>query len=63
MIGPDHTAYALGDNVPSRGLGDTIHKGLTKVGITKEKVKRVLGDCNCDKRIEALNKLIPYNER
>lgn len=41
-----------------RGLGDMVAAGLAAVGITKERVSKVLGrPCGCGKRQEALNKL------
>lgn len=40
------------------GLGDMVASGLSAVGITKERVgKLVGGDCGCPKRQEALNAL------
>lgn len=49
----------------SRGLGDTITKGLKAIGITEEratKVAKAFGatGCGCSKRRERLNKLVPY---
>ena len=42
----------------SPGLGDMVAAGLSAVGITKERVSKVLGrPCNCGKRQEALNAL------
>ena len=43
----------------SKGLGDTIEKITEATGI-KAAVKFLAGDdCNCDKRKELLNKLVP----
>jgi hypothetical protein len=41
------------------GLGDMVEKGLSAVGITKERVASVLGvkDCGCRKRREYMNEL------
>lgn len=40
------------------GLGDMLAAGLSAVGITKDRVSRLVGgDCGCAKRQEALNKL------
>lgn len=40
------------------GLGDIVASGLSAVGITKERVSKLLGrDCGCPKRQEALNEL------
>ena len=40
------------------GLGDMVASGLSAVGITKERVSKLVGgDCGCDKRQEALNAL------
>ena len=45
---------------PSEGLGDTLEKVFKATGIDKV-AKAVLGDdCGCNKRKDALNKLIPY---
>lgn len=49
-----HPAYPR----PRKGLGDHVADGLAAVGITKERVSKVLGrDCGCKKRQELLNKL------
>lgn len=40
------------------GLGDMVASGLSAVGITKERVSKLVGgDCGCKKRQEALNAL------
>jgi predicted nucleic acid-binding Zn-ribbon protein len=40
------------------GLGDRVADGLAAVGITKERVSKLIGkDCGCKKRQEALNRL------
>jgi hypothetical protein len=40
------------------GLGDMVAAGLSAVGITKERVSKLVGgDCGCAERQEALNKL------
>lgn len=40
------------------GLGDMMATGLSAVGITKERVSKILGrDCGCPQRQEALNAL------
>lgn len=39
------------------GLGDLIEDALSKVGITKERVQRWLGECRCEERKEKLNYL------
>lgn len=47
-------------NKPSKGLGDTIEKITSTLGI-KAAVEAVFGDlCGCDERKEKLNKLFPY---
>jgi len=38
----------------SRGLGDTVAKALSSVGIKKSK------NCKCTQRQDKLNKLVPY---
>ena len=47
------------DAVPAKtGLGDMVAAGLAAVGITKERVSKVLGTpCNCGARQQALNAL------
>ena len=42
------------DGVSSRGLGDTVAKMLSSVGIKKSK------NCKCSQRQDKLNKLVPY---
>ena len=47
-----------------RGLGDVVAKGLDAVGITKDRVQAVasrvgIGDCGCQKRQDALNRMFP----
>ncbi len=41
------------------GLGDMVSAGLSAIGITPERVSKVLGvkDCGCKKRAEALNRI------
>lgn len=40
------------------GLGDYVAKGLSAIGITKERVSKVLGKpCGCGKRQQKLNEL------
>lgn len=41
-------------NCKSRGLGDTVAKVLSSVGIKKSK------NCKCSQRQDKLNKLVPY---
>ena len=49
-----HPAYPH----PRKGLGDRVADGLAAVGITKERVSKLVGkDCGCAKRQEALNRL------
>lgn len=39
-------------------LGDEVHAALKRVGITPERVSRVLGGmCHCEQRIQMLNSL------
>ncbi len=46
----------------SEGLGDTVAKVLSSVGITKERVSAVVGsDCGCTGRQDALNKIVRYD--
>lgn len=41
-----------------RGLGDIVKDGLSAIGITEERVSKLLGrPCGCGKRREALNRL------
>lgn len=47
----------------SKGLGDTIEKITTKLGIKKvvDKVSTATNtDCGCQKRKDALNRMFPY---
>lgn len=40
------------------GLGDMVKAGLSAIGITEERVSKVIGrPCGCSKRAEALNAL------
>jgi hypothetical protein len=40
------------------GLGDIVSAGLEALGITKERVSRIIGKpCNCQKRQQALNEI------
>ena len=49
----DHPSYPK-----LKGLGDYVAKGLSAVGVTPEKVSKVIGrDCGCNKRKQRLNKL------
>ena len=47
----------------SKGLGDTIEKITTATGI-KQTLEALKGkkDCGCNKRKEALNKILPYGK-
>lgn len=50
----DTFANCQSDSRP--GLGDIVAAGLSAIGITKERVSRVVGgDCGCAQRQEALN--------
>lgn len=41
-----------------RGLGDIVKDGLSAIGITEERVSKLIGrPCGCGKRREALNRL------
>lgn len=45
-------------NTPTPGLGDMVSAGLAAVGITEERVSKLIGrPCGCGKRAEALNRL------
>jgi hypothetical protein len=49
----------------SKGLGDTVEKITTITGIKGivDKVSEATGkDCGCNKRKEALNKMMPYKK-
>lgn len=53
-VDTDHPAYPR----PRPGLGDMVASGLSAVGITKERVSKLVGgDCGCKQRHEALNRL------
>jgi len=50
-------------NRSMQGLGDAIERGLSAIGITKQRVEKVTGkDCGCAKRKKALNDLVPFNQ-
>lgn len=54
VIDETHAAYPRA----RPGLGDMVAAGLSAVGITEERVSRVLGKpCGCKKRTAALNEL------
>lgn len=51
-----------------RGAGDLVERGLSAIGITKERVNKVVKavgvrDCGCSKRQALLNQLIPFTGR
>ena len=49
----------------SKGLGDTIEKITTAIGIKTvvNKISEATGtDCGCDKRKDTLNRVFPYNQ-
>lgn len=53
------------NKMKSKGLGDTVEKITTITGIKRivDKVAEDTGkDCGCNKRKEALNKMMPYNK-
>jgi hypothetical protein len=53
-VDPDHPAYPR----PKRGLGDMVEGVLKSVGITEERVSKVLGKpCGCKERKKRLNSL------
>ena len=47
------------------GLGDTIKKILSKIGITEERIKKLFGreDCGCDERKSFFNRIFPYKKK
>ena len=56
MITVDETHPAYPRARP--GLGDIVSSGLSAIGITKERVSKLVGvDCGCHKRQQALNEL------
>jgi hypothetical protein len=57
MITVDET-HAAYPRKPKPGLGDMVAAGLSAVGITKERVSKMLGKpCGCAKRQAKLNEL------
>ena len=51
-VDENHPAY------PRPGLGDAVAAGLSAVGITPERVSKVIGKpCGCNKRKRALNQV------
>ena len=52
VIDPQHPSY------PKAGLGDRVEKALKTVGITEERVSKLIGrPCGCPERKKALNRL------
>jgi hypothetical protein len=49
----------MGLNEKPKGLGDTVENILESTGIAKV-VKSVIKTCNCGKRRDYLNKIVPY---
>jgi hypothetical protein len=46
----------------SKGLGDSIEKFTKATGI-KRLADKIPGGCGCNRRKEALNKLLPYKNK
>ncbi len=46
----------------SKGFGDTVAKFTKSTGI-KKLVDKLPGDCGCQKRQSALNKIFPYKNK
>ena len=46
----------------SKGFGDTVAKFTKSTGI-KKLVDKFPGDCGCQKRQSALNKIFPYKNK
>jgi hypothetical protein len=44
-------------------LGDAVHEALTRVGITRQRVKRWIGECCCEERRRRLNALDAWARR
>lgn len=63
IVSRDGDTVTVDENHPNypharKGLGDRVADGLAAVGITKERVSKLVGkDCGCKKRQEALNRL------
>ena len=53
----DHPAFPsrVREGFTPLGLGDVVAAGLAALGITKERVSAVLGDCACSKRQAWMN--------
>lgn len=47
---------------PSRGVGDTVKKITTALGI-HQAVQKITGGCGCSKRQALLNQHLPYGTR
>ena len=49
----------------SMGLGDTIKKILSKLGLTEERFKRIFrkDDCGCEERQGFFNRIFPYRKK
>lgn len=55
---PAYPAVSRKASAPKPGLGDMVSAGLAAVGITPERVSKVLGrPCGCKKRAAKLNEL------
>ena len=50
------------EKTKSKGLGDTIEKFLLRLGVSKNRVRAIMGikECGCDNRKEFLNRIFPY---
>ena len=44
-------------------LGDVVEKALKAVGVTEERVRKVIPNCGCRKRREMLNRLSLWAQR
>ena len=55
----------MSENKKATGLGDTIKKILSKIGITEERIKKLFGkkDCGCDERKGFFNRIFPYKKK
>jgi len=67
LIVPERIPLSVCDRCPYteapglKGLGDLVERGLNTVGITQERVEKVVGhDCGCTERKSFLNKLVPF---
>ena len=63
--GIDHRDHETDDQDKKTGLGDVIEASLTKLGITQETFRSMLGlrECSCTERKRWLNNILSWKKR